>query len=80
MVWVRLPELPYLFFFQPIRLKDIEDMIGHFVKVDDLMGVASKGRFARIAVEIDIKKSLLLKYYIGNSEFNAEYEGIRLIC
>lgn len=79
-VWVRLPEFPYPFFSQPRRLKEIGDMIDSFIKVDEHTEVASKGCFARIAVEIDLKKPLLPKYLIRNSEYNIEYEGIRLIC
>lgn len=80
LVWVRLPEIPFPFFSQFNRLKEISDMIGTFVKVDERTELASKGRFARIAVKVDLKKPLLPKYLIGNREFNIEYEGIKLIC
>lgn len=67
MVWVRLPEIPYPFFSQTNRLREIGNMISNFVKVDDHTENASKGRFARVAVEVDLKKPFLPKYLIENS-------------
>lgn len=80
LAWVRLPELPIQLFNRLDKLKEIGDCIGRFVKVDDHTIRASKGRYARIAVEIDLHKPLLPKYILGSEEFNVEYEGIRLIC
>lgn len=42
--------------------------------------IGSRGRYARILVEVDITKPLLSKFKLKNKIRIIEYEGIHLVC
>lgn len=54
--------------------------IGRFFRMDDAMSITSKGKFARICVEIDITKWFRGKFKIHKQTRRIEYEGIHLVC
>lgn len=39
-----------------------------------------RARFARICVEVDLRKTLVSKFVFEDEEFKIEYEGLNLIC
>ncbi|XP_019170572.1 PREDICTED: uncharacterized protein LOC109166143 [Ipomoea nil] len=78
-VWVRLPDIPIEYFDEETLIK-LGDKIGKTIKIDDMTCLESRGKFARICVEIDITKQLLAKFTIEDEEYPIEYEGIHLIC
>ncbi|XP_019160909.1 PREDICTED: uncharacterized protein LOC109157461 [Ipomoea nil] len=78
-VWVRLPDIPIEYFDEETLIK-LGDKIGKTIKIDDTTCLASRGKFARICLEIDIIKQLLAKFTIDDEEYPVEYEGIHLIC
>ncbi|XP_057444629.1 uncharacterized protein LOC130736870 [Lotus japonicus] len=72
-------------------LHEIGKNVGRFVKVDDhtWKTMAGKGqpgdlseraKFARICVEIDLRKTLVSKFVFEDEEFKIEYEGLNMIC
>ncbi|XP_019155204.1 PREDICTED: uncharacterized protein LOC109152077 [Ipomoea nil] len=77
--WVRLPDIPIEYFDEDTLIK-LGDKIGKTIKIDDTTCLASRGKFARICVEIDITKQLLAKFTIEEEEYPIEYEDIHLIC
>ncbi|KAK7244992.1 hypothetical protein RIF29_39821 [Crotalaria pallida] len=50
------------------------------LKIDQLTSIHSKGKFARICVEIDLRKSLIPKINVMGLEIHLEYEGLHQIC
>lgn len=48
--------------------------------IDDATSVVSRGRFARMCIEVDITKPLLSKFKLRRRIRCIEYEGVHLIC
>ncbi|XP_019171049.1 PREDICTED: uncharacterized protein LOC109166607 [Ipomoea nil] len=67
LVWIRFPALP-IEYFDDIFLKRIGTQIGRPIKVDTTTSLASKGRFARVCVEVDITKPLVSKFVLDFQE------------
>ncbi|KAI9084954.1 hypothetical protein K1719_033127 [Acacia pycnantha] len=59
--WIRLSDVPFEFYNVESLLR-INNMIGKMIKVDRSTSIYDKGGFARICVEIDLKKPLLTMY------------------
>lgn len=88
-VWIRVPGLPIEYYKKPI-LWEVRNEIGKTLRVDIHTideekfknGVLSteRGQFARICVEVDLRKPLLAKVRVRKSFYNVEYEGLPLIC
>ncbi|KAI9118997.1 hypothetical protein K1719_009672 [Acacia pycnantha] len=55
-------------------------MIGKMIKVDRSTSIYDKGGFARICVEIDLKKPLLPTYMVFGEERSIIYEGLHHVC
>ncbi|CAN0886133.1 hypothetical protein LINGRAHAP2_LOCUS15293 [Linum grandiflorum] len=63
MVWVELPDLP-IEFYNPEVVMRIASKIGKPGWVDQATEEGAHGKFARVCVEVDLSKRLLLKYKI----------------
>ncbi|KAL4370992.1 hypothetical protein AHAS_Ahas06G0121200 [Arachis hypogaea] len=50
------------------------------IKIDRTTSIHSRGKFARICVEIDLAKKLVPKISVMGSELNVEYKGLHQIC
>ncbi|KAI9099168.1 hypothetical protein K1719_024935 [Acacia pycnantha] len=55
-------------------------MIRKMIKVDLSTSIYDKGRFARICVEIDLKKPLVPTYMVFGDERPIIYEGLHHVC
>ncbi|XP_057719866.1 uncharacterized protein LOC130934296 [Arachis stenosperma] len=77
--WVRLPGLP-IELYDRTMLRQIGNLIGRTTKVDNNTADMSRGKFARLCVEVDLTKPLLGRYLINGREYHIEYEGIHHIC
>ncbi|XP_061361919.1 uncharacterized protein LOC133305695, partial [Gastrolobium bilobum] len=87
-VWVRIPGLP-IELYTARYLWRIGNIFGRTLKVDrnslrkSEVGeevITERGKFARICVEIDLRKSLLSKFVIGNKVYPVGYECLHLLC
>lgn len=78
-VCVRIPCLPIEYFDYEI-LKKVGEKIGKPISGDHNTGRATRGRFARICVEIDITKPLLTMFKLHKRVRHIEYEGSHLVC
>ncbi|KAL0297840.1 UNVERIFIED_CONTAM: hypothetical protein Scaly_3081500 [Sesamum calycinum] len=58
LVWIRFPEMPVEFFQEELLMR-IGNRIGRAVKVDETTMAASRGRYARVCVEVDLTKPLV---------------------
>ncbi|XP_038997982.1 uncharacterized protein LOC120123037 [Hibiscus syriacus] len=78
-VWIHIPGLPIEYFEENV-LCSIGNLVGKPLKIDCHTAWSTRGRFARICVEIDLNAPLLSKLRIGNKVYNIEYEGLHSIC
>lgn len=84
-VWVKLPQLP-LIYFNPAYLKRrIGNSIGTFLRADDKTLLMQNIMQARIYLEIDVSKPLQYNVWIGESKEKGfwqkvEYEGNNAFC
>ncbi|KAE8707669.1 hypothetical protein F3Y22_tig00110377pilonHSYRG00004 [Hibiscus syriacus] len=78
-VWIRLSGLPYRYYTKALFNK-IASTIGIVVKVDYNTSKGERGRFARLAVTIDLNKPILPCIGIDGFVQKLDYEGLQLIC
>lgn len=78
-VWVRFPILP-VEFYTTSWLVQAGNRIGRTLKVDDRTLQASRGKFARVCVEIVLTKPLKAGYMLRGKLRRVQYEGLHSIC
>ncbi|CAN1753345.1 Putative ribonuclease H protein At1g65750 [Linum perenne] len=78
-VWIRLPHLPIVF-FHPRILSALGNLIGSTVKIDAPTLNANRGKFARIAVEINMDEPLAQVIELDGAWKKVEYENISALC
>ncbi|KAL7213410.1 hypothetical protein ACSBR2_016017 [Camellia fascicularis] len=78
-VWVRFLELP-IEYFQEKVLYTIAQQIGKPLKIDLTTAMATRGRFARVCIEVDLRKPLCPRFLLGKKSYNIEYESIHSFC
>ncbi|WCJ31778.1 zinc ion binding nucleic acid binding [Euphorbia peplus] len=79
LVWVRFPDLPVQMYNEDF-LKMIAGSFGKAVKVDLNTLKASRGKFARVCVEIDLAKPLIAEFEVNDVSYHIEYEGLHTAC
>lgn len=78
-VWVRFPVLPVEYY--TVRwLKQAGNNIGRTIKVDLATLIASRGKFARVCVEVDFDKLLIAGYKMRGEFYRLQYEGLHDLC
>jgi hypothetical protein len=78
-IWVRLPELPVEYYHKDCLLC-IGSGLGPVLRVDFNTAAGTRGRFARICVQIDLEKPLAKTVRVGKTRLAVIYEGIGLLC
>ncbi|KAH1107946.1 hypothetical protein J1N35_011714 [Gossypium stocksii] len=79
MAWIRLAGLPgYLYKRQFIEA--IGSLIGKVVKLDLRIDNRTRGRFARLAVFINLDEPLISKVLVDGVIQQVEYEALPTIC
>ncbi|XP_050222130.1 uncharacterized protein LOC126672222 [Mercurialis annua] len=61
-------------------LRYIGAMVGRVIKIDYCTEAAERGKFARIAVEIDLQKPLVSQFCLDGKVQFVEYECMPIIC
>lgn len=56
------------------------EKIGEPKNIDEATNIVSRGKFARMCVEIDITKPLVSKFRLRKKVCQIEYEGLHLVC
>ncbi|KAL4383739.1 hypothetical protein GQ457_15G013700 [Hibiscus cannabinus] len=79
MVWARLPKLPYRYYTKSL-FQHIAATIGKVVKIDYNTEAGKRGRFARLALIVDLSKPLISRIVIDGRRQDIEYEGLPTIC
>lgn len=76
-VWLRFPVLP-VDFYSECWLKKAGNNIGRTIKVDIATPLASRGRFARVCMEVDLNKPLMGGYRMHGEYYRVQYEGCKM--
>lgn len=79
LVWIRFPTLPIEYYDREFLMR-VGEKVGTPIRVDHATGQAERGKFARMCVEVDIKKPLLAKFRLRRTVRKIEYEGLHLVC
>ncbi|CAI0431741.1 unnamed protein product [Linum tenue] len=77
--WIQLPELPVHFYNREV-LFAIGNLIGRTVKLDYHTEHRQRGKFARIAVELDMSKPVPSRIHLDGFWQAVQYENLPLIC
>lgn len=78
-VWIHFPECP-LEYVNDNLLMEAAKLVGKPLKIDTTTTMATKARFARICVEVDLWKPLVSKVSLGYHVLKVEYKGIYTVC
>nr|XP_023895754.1 uncharacterized protein LOC112007612 [Quercus suber] len=78
-VRIRLNELP-IEYYNAKALHQIGKSISNVLRVDTHTATETKGKFARLCVQIDVNKPLVTAILIGKFEQTVCYEGIQKLC
>ena len=63
-VWIQLPKLP-IEYYEPSVLRNIVKAIGPVLRIDTHAATESRGRFARLCVQICFDKPLVRNIKVG---------------
>ncbi|PPS16979.1 hypothetical protein GOBAR_AA03604 [Gossypium barbadense] len=74
-VWIRLPGLLEGFYSKPL-LRAISSMIGPVFRIDARTDTTVKRRFARLAVNVNLKKPLISKIRVNYRIQRVKHEGL----
>lgn len=78
-VWVRISSLPVNYYHRSI-LMGIAKGLGRPLRVDLTTARFERARFARVCVEVNLKKSLKGTIMINGDRYFVAYEGLTKIC
>ncbi|CAN1846190.1 hypothetical protein LINPERHAP1_LOCUS38123 [Linum perenne] len=78
-VWVRFPHLPIHFYHAQV-LTSLGNLIGKTVKIDFNTQRAERGKFARIAIEIDLDEPIPPVVLLDGVIQKVEYENMPTLC
>ncbi|KAA3460126.1 reverse transcriptase [Gossypium australe] len=79
LAWIRLPGLPGFLYKKKI-LEEIGKTIGKVVRLDLNTDSRTRGRFARMAVYINLDKPLTGQVLVNGMKQKVEYEALPTIC
>nr|KYP36964.1 hypothetical protein KK1_041875 [Cajanus cajan] len=77
--WIRIPGLP-IELYNDRFLWRVGSKLGSMLKIDKMTSVHSRGKFARICVEVNLMKKLVSKINVMGHIIKLEYEGLHAIC
>ena len=77
--WIRLSEMNIHFYHKNIHRR-LGQIIGPVIKIDSNTVAAQRGKFARLAVELDLQKPLVSQFNLEGRIQRVEYENLPMIC
>lgn len=78
-VRIRFPLLPVEYYLVQC-LQQAGNQISRTLKVDSATLLASRGRFARVCVEIDLRQPLKSGYRFKHRTWKLQYKGLQVFC
>ncbi|KAK9001735.1 hypothetical protein V6N11_024433 [Hibiscus sabdariffa] len=79
MAWIRLPGLP-LTLYKRSFIEAIGSQVGSVIKIDFQTENGCRGRFARMAVSLNLRQPLVSKLIINGRPQIVEYESLPMVC
>ncbi|KAI9114616.1 hypothetical protein K1719_014314 [Acacia pycnantha] len=77
--WVRFPDLPAPLFDKKFLL-NLGNSIGKAIRLDIHTAQRTRGRFARMCVELDLNKPLVPEFNVEGKTLSVVYESLGQIC
>lgn len=77
--WIRLSQMNIQFYHKSI-IRRLGHIIGPVIKIDNNTITAQRGKFARLAVELDLQKPLVSQFNLEGRIQKVEYENLPTIC
>ncbi|ESR42059.1 hypothetical protein CICLE_v10013460mg, partial [Citrus x clementina] len=77
--WIRLPGMPLHYYYKKI-IRMLGHVIGKVIKIDYNMELATRGKFACIAVEVSLESPLISQFLLDGRIQRVEYEALPTIC
>ncbi|XP_024043278.1 uncharacterized protein LOC112099971 [Citrus clementina] len=77
--WIRLSKMNIQFYHKNI-IRRLGHIIGLVIKIDNNTVTAQRGKFARLAVELDLQKPLVSQFNLEGRIQKVEYENLPTIC
>lgn len=74
-----VPRLPIVLYNSRF-LARIGNVLGSMLKVNKLTSIHSRGRFARLCVELDFSHPLTMHIMVRSNLVYLEYEGLHVVC
>lgn len=78
-VWVRIPKLSAELYNNTFLWR-AGSLLGTMLKIDMNTSAHSRGKFARICIEVDLNRQLVPTFTALGEEHIVEYEGLHSIC
>lgn len=79
MVWIRFPGLNLYFYDESILLA-LATRVGSPIKANENTLDFTRGRVARVCIEVDLNKPVIGKVWMKGHWYKVEYEGLHHIC
>lgn len=79
LVWIRFPNLGMEYYDESV-LWALASVVGCPVKIDLKTVEASRGRFARVCVEVRLDIPVVGHVWLRDHWYRVEYEGLHLLC
>ena len=77
--WIRLPGMPLHYYHKTI-IRMLGHVIGKVIKIDYNTKLATRGKFACIAVEVSFESPLISQFLLDGRIQRVEYEALPTIC
>lgn len=61
-------------------LRKAADQIGKTIRIDDTTRATTKGKFARVCLEVDLRYPLMSHYRHRGKDLHIQYKGLQEIC
>ncbi|CAN0899344.1 hypothetical protein LINGRAHAP2_LOCUS20222 [Linum grandiflorum] len=78
-VWIRFPRLPYQYYHQDV-LVGLGNLVGKFVRNDNRTQSSVRGKFAKIAVELNLAEPAPKGVFVDGVWQVIEYENLPSFC
>ncbi|KAI9117672.1 hypothetical protein K1719_011838 [Acacia pycnantha] len=78
-VWIRIPGLSFRYYHKS-TLRAIGTLLGEVVKIDYMTETRGRGKYARVAILIDLLRPLIPWIKVDGKTYGIEYEGLPHIC
>ncbi|XP_015380884.1 uncharacterized protein LOC107174472 [Citrus sinensis] len=77
--WIRLPGMSLHYYHKRV-LRMLGNVVGKVIRIDYNTESITRGKFARIAVEVSLKKPLCSQFFLDGKMQKVEYENLPVIC